>query len=136
MKFKAGDKEFTFLVGRMTEKTESTSYDNEVDILNNFVDSYLTDYKDKLHIVSNSSSYTTLRYGIMDLIRLKYSEKAKWLTIFMPPKVNKEYIDNDLFTNQKNKNQIHWKSFIDDSSELSNFVEICLKDIDFIDGKK
>ena len=136
MKFKAGDKEFTFLVGRMTEKTESASYDNEVDILNNFVDSYLIDYKDKLHIVSNSSDYTTLQYGEMDLIRLKYGEKAKWLTIFMPPKIKKEYMDNELFADQKNKNQIQWKSKIEDPNDLCKFVELCLKDIDFFNGTK
>lgn len=136
MKFKIGDNDYSILIGRKSEKVESSSYDNEVDILNNFINTYLADYKDKLHIVSNTSHYTTLRYGIMDLLRLKYSEKTKWLTILITPKVKKEYIDNDLFTNQKNKNQLHWKSFIDDPSELSNFVEICLKDIDFIDGKK
>lgn len=131
MKWTFGNKSASILVGRKTEPTTSTSYDDEVSILNNFVDSYLSDYKDKMQVVSNSGNYTTLKYGDFDLIRLKYSDNTKWITIFIPPKYKNDYIDNDLFITQKNKNQLHWKSLINDKTDLSKYVDICVRDINF-----
>ena len=131
MKWEFKNAEFSILVGRKEEPKLSESYNQEVDILNNFIDAYLCDYKDKITIVSNTSDYTTLQYDEMDLIRLKYSDKTKWITIFIAPSIKKEYIDNPLFNSQKNKNQLHWKSIISDKSDLSNFNDICIKDIEF-----
>ena len=131
MKWTFGNKEVSILIGKQDEKQPSNSYDDEVSILNNFIDSYLSDYKDKLKIVNNTDSYTTLQYNEMDLIRLKYSDNTKWITIFIPPKFKNEYIDNELFITQKNKNQLHWKSILNDKSDLTKFVDICIKDINF-----
>lgn len=131
MKWTFGNKEVSILIGKQDEKKPSNSYDDEVSILNNFIDSYLSDYKDKLKVVNNTDSYTTLQYNEMDLIRLKYSDNTKWITIFIPPKFKNEYIDNELFITQKNKNQLHWKSILNDKSDLTKFVDICIKDINF-----
>lgn len=131
MKWTFGNKEVKILIGKQDEKKPSNSYDDEVSILNNFIDSYLSDYKDKLKVVNNTDSYTTLQYNEMDLIRLKYSDNTKWITIFIPPKFKNEYIDNELFITQKNKNQLHWKSILNDKSDLTKFVDICIKDINF-----
>lgn len=131
MKWTFGNKSVSILVGKQTEPTTSTSYDDEVSILNNFVDSYLSDYKDKMQVVSNSGNYTTLKYGDFDLIRLKYNDNTKWITIFIPPKYKNDYIDSDLFITQKNKNQLHWKSLINDKTDLSKYVDICVRDINF-----
>lgn len=131
MKWIFGKHETKILIGRQEEPQKSGSYDNEVDILNHFVDSYLSEYKDKLKVVSNTDDYTTLQYDEMDLMKLKYSDNAKWITIFVAPKIKKDYIDNELFITQKNKNQLHWKSFIKSDADLTKYVEICLKDLEF-----
>lgn len=119
------------LVGRKEEKIESINYSNEEEILNNFIDSYLSEYKDKLIVVSNTNDYTTLQYNEMDLIRLKYSDKSKWITIFISPTIKNEYMNNELFINQKNKNQLHWKSNLTSSNDLQKYIDICIKDIEF-----
>lgn len=121
----------SILVGKQEEPTTSISYDDEVSILNSFIDSYLSEYKDNLQIVSNTDDYTTLKYNDMDLIRLKYSDNTKWITIFIPPKYKNEYIENELFITQKNKNQLHWKSVITNKNDLSKYVDICIRDIEF-----
>ena len=131
MKWNFGNHSASILVGRQEEPTTSISYDDEVSILNSFIDSYLSEYKDKLQVVSNTQDYTTLQYNEIDLIRLKYSDKSKWITIFIPPKYKNDYIDNELFITQKNKNQLQWKSIINDKSDLSKFADICIRDIEF-----
>ena len=131
MKWTFGNYSTSIIVGRKTEPTKSTSYDNEVSILTNFVNSYLIDYIDKLQIVSNTENYTTLKYKEHDLIRLKYSDKSKWITIFIPPKYKEHYINDPLFEKQKNKNQLHWKSSLDTEQDLTKYVDFCLMDINF-----
>jgi hypothetical protein len=130
MKWTFKNNEVSILVGRKEEKKESISYDSEVDILSSFIDSYLLEYKDKLHIVSNSSNYTTLQYEDRDLLRLKYTDTTKWLTIFIHPSFKKDYIDSELFTSQTNKNQLQWKSILSNKNDLSKFVDICIRDIE------
>lgn len=130
MKWNYGDFEASILVGRKEEKKESNSYDTEVDILTDFIESYLSDYKDKLDIVSNCDKYTTLKYGDYDLIRLKYSDNTKWLTIFINPKMKEDFENSELFISQKNKNQLHWKSILSDRTDLSKFVDIAIRDIE------
>lgn len=81
------------------------------------------DLKDYI-IVANSDDYTTMQYKQIDLVRIKYTERAKWISICLTPEDKKENINNPLFEAQKNKNQVFWKSNIkDDISVYYHFIK-------------
>ena len=75
--------------------------------------------------------YSTITYKDVDLFRIKYTSKARWIKILMNTEMRKEYIDNSLFDAQKNKNQVFWKSNI---TSIFDYKEIILKAIDNIDN--
>ena len=57
-------------------------------ILNEFPD-------DKLRLVRNSDAYVTVKRGSWDIVRLKYTKRAKWLTFpTLEAKQVKHYIDD------------------------------------------
>lgn len=89
----------------------------------------LSDY----NIVANSDDYTTLEYKEYDIVRLKYSQRTKWISIFMTNNDKKENIDNVLFDAQKNKKQLLWKSIITDDIDIYlNFIKNKCSEIDKI----
>lgn len=74
----------------------------------------LTNYK----IENKSNNYSTLCYLNYDIIRLKYTNKSKWISILLTKDDKKKYINNSLFEQQKNKNQLFWKSIINSDIEV------------------
>lgn len=73
-----------------------------------------------------SNNYLSLCAGSSDFLRFKYTDRAKWISIF-----NYGLSEEDSrFSAQKNKRQVHWKAKIDDISDLSLFdkdvLEACV----------
>ena len=82
---------------------------SEIDLLNKIAtDIGISDFE----IVNNTEDYTTLKYKEYDLVRLKYTDKAKWISLFLTKDDKSSNIDNPLFEVQKNKKQLFWKSNI------------------------
>ena len=80
---------------------------------NTILSKIATDLKiSNYEIVNNSDDYTTLKYKEYDLIRLKYTDRSKWISLFLTKEDRDSNIDNPLFEVQKNKKQLFWKSFI------------------------
>lgn len=83
-------------------------------------------------IEKKSDDYTSLLYKERDLFRIKYTDKAQWISILMFPNMRKEFADNELFSAQKNKNQVFWKSNI---KNIFDYKEILLEAIKQIDNQ-
>lgn len=81
-------------------------------------------------IEKNSTDYTTLKYKQYDLLRIKYTNGAKWIKILMANKeLKNEYMDNPLFEVQKNKNEIMWKSTINNIDDYIDILNKVIKNI-------
>lgn len=81
-------------------------------------------------IEKNSTDYTTLKYKQYDLLRIKYTNGAKWIKILIVNKeLKNEYMDNPLFEAQKNKNEIMWKSTIDNIDDYIDILNKVIKNI-------
>ena len=78
-------------------------------------------------IEQRSQNYLSLVYGNNDFLRIKYTENSKWISIGMYGDNRKENLDNPLFAEHKNKNQIHWKSKINTFEDLEKYLEIIEK---------
>ena len=82
-------------------------------------------------IVKNSDDYTTLTYKEYDIVRIKYTDSAKWISICLCKNDKKNNIDNILFKTQKNKNQLFWKSYINnDINVYYEFIKNRCNEID------
>ena len=129
MKINIDDIDFEFLVGKK-EEYENPNANDEEKILNE----YAKNFKSKdFYIEHNSSNYTTLCYHEYDIIRLKYGSIAKWIEIFIVPKYKEKYINDSLFDEQENKNQLYWHSSIQNIQDLNKFKDIVKEDMKFID---
>lgn len=70
-------------------------------------------------IVANTEDYTTLQLYDVDLIRIKYTDRSKWISIILSKEDRKNNINNPLFDAQKKKTQLFWKSnIVDDNLEI------------------
>lgn len=86
-------------------------------------------YEGDFSIKKTSITYTTLLYKQYDLFRIRVDKNERSIRIFMPPELKDKYIDNKLFTNQKNKNQLYWFSYI---NNLFDYNDILLDVIEWI----
>ena len=66
--------------------------------------------------------YTTLQYKDGDLIRIKYTDKSKWIRVPMTTDMRKKYKDDPLFDAEKNKNKVMWKSNIENLHDYKNIL--------------
>lgn len=131
MKIKIGNQLVELLIGKKEER-QNPNIITEESVLYDFIKKFDYDLK----VVHNSSDYTTIQYHDVDILRFKYgySEyKGKWVKVFIVPKYKKKYIDNPLFKEQENKNQLFWKSTIENIEELNNFIDIVKEDLEFRD---
>ncbi len=79
---------------------------------------------DEFKIEHRSENYTSLFYGINNILRIKISENVKWISIIVCNEDRKLLRDSPLFAHQENKNEAHWKSYFKDISDLHNYLEI------------
>lgn len=77
-----------------------------------------------INIERRSKNYISMFCGMNDFLRLKYSPKAKWISLRLPHSLMSTNIDNPLFAAQINKKQLHWRANIKDLSDLSAFKEL------------
>lgn len=96
---------------------EKIIHNKEKQILEIIIDSLKEKFgKDNFKIEAKSDDYLTLLYKNGDIVRIKYSDRSKWISIFIPPKYRKEFENDMLFETQKNKNQLFWKSTITENN--------------------
>lgn len=84
----------------------------------------------KLKLTRKSDNYATIEVQgteyDYDLIRFKYTERARWISIFLNDADREKYIDDPLFAAQKKKTQIHWKSKIDSLDDLHKYKDMLI----------
>ena len=100
---------------------------DEVEAINAILEKL--NYEGDFSIKKTSITYTTLLYKQYDLFRIRVDKNERSIRIFMPPELKSKYIDNNLFTNQKNKNQLYWFSYI---NNLFDYNDILLDVIEWI----
>lgn len=103
---------------------------NEFKILTNIINE-LSEYDDKLKIVSNTDDYLTLQYEEMDIARIKYTDRSQWISVIVVGEDKKRYINNPIFEIEKNKNKVQWKSKYNDDN-MNIYLELIKKSIERI----
>lgn len=121
----------SFLVEKK-EEYKSKNFEIEYAVLNRLLKKIAKNYA-KFKIVENCKDYATMQFNDVDIIRLKYTDKTKWIKIFIPPKYKNNYINNILFEEQQNKNQLHWKSSFLNEDDLDKYIDIIKKGIKFLE---
>lgn len=121
---------FTFEIRGATQEYQHVKSEEEA--ANIIIDDLGLD-KSLFEYVKPCKNYSTIKYKDYDLFRIKYTDKSKWLQIFMTNNVLKEYKDNKLFEAEENKNKAFWKSIIND---LHDYKELLLKVIEGINALK
>lgn len=108
--------------------------DAEIDAANTIIDDLGID-KSLFKFVKPCEDYSTVRYNDeeIDLFRIKYSDRTKWIGILTTPDIRKKYNDDPLFEAQKNKNKVMWKSNI---KNLHDYKDILLELIEFRNTQK
>lgn len=86
--------------------------------------------RDKLEVIRKSDSYATVvirgKEYDFDLIRFKFTERIKWVSLPLSKDDRLKFQENKLFEAQKNKKQIHWKSKLQAIEELLNYKELVI----------
>lgn len=108
--------------------------DAEIEAANTIIDDLEID-KSLFICVKPCEDYSTVRYNNeeIDLFRIKYTDKSKWIGILTTPDIRRKYIDDPLFEAQRNKNKVMWKSNIKD---LHDYKGILLEVIEFRNTQK
>lgn len=120
--------EYKTLIGKQKEYINN-NFEIESNILSSIVNqlSDTFDYN-KFNIISKCDEYTTLEYGNFDLLRIKFTDKSKWIKLFLTKEDREKYEESELFKSQKNKNEFYWKSDIESEEDLNKYIPL-LKNI-------
>lgn len=74
---------------------------------------------ESVRLIRKSDSYlTVICRG--EIVRFKYTERARWISIQIVDSVRSNYESDSLFDSQKNKGQLFWKSSISDISDIES----------------
>ena len=100
----------------------------------------LKDYTDinQLFLIKKSNDYTTLAVKSKvlerghDLIRFKLTPRTMWAAVWITPETREQYFDSELFSSQKNKNQLHWKSKLNSPEDVSKLKDVLLSALEDI----
>lgn len=104
---------------------QNPNFSKEEEILTQWINYFTDEFeKDLFSTEENSKDYSTLKYKMFDIIRLKYSETSKWIKIFMTPDNKFQYMSSELFNTQKNKNEFYWKSQIQKEEDIKKYIKI------------
>lgn len=76
-------------------------------------------------IQRRTKDYITMIYKQRenDFIRFKYTERAKWISIYITKEMREAYLDSQLFKAQKKKNVSFWKANIESLIDIENLRE-------------
>ena len=106
---------------------EYAHVDAEIETANTIIDDLGID-KTLFKYVKPCEDYSTIQYiDDVDLFRIKYTDNAKWIKVYMPPELKKKYMDDPLFDAEKKKTGVFWKSNIND---LHDYKDIILEGIE------
>ena len=111
-------------MGAITIKGSTQEYkhvNSEKEAANTIIDDLGID-KSLFEYVKPCDDYSTIQYKGFDFIRLKYTDKTKWVRIPMTTEMRKKYIDEPLFDVEPNKNKVMWKSNIKDLHDYKNIL--------------
>lgn len=86
--------------------------------------------KSLLKCIKPCEDYTTIQYKDGDLIRIKYTDKVKWIRVRTTPEIREKYKDDPLFDAEKSKNKVMWKSNIENLHDYKNILLETIKIID------
>lgn len=78
-----------------------------------------------------ADNYLSLCSGVNDFLRLKYTDRARWVSIDAEPAGLSA--DDPRFAAQKNKNQRHWKASLRDLSDLAGFDDAVVAACQYIE---
>ena len=82
----------------------------------------------KLRVTRKSDNYATIEVQksdyFFDLIRFKYTERTKWISILLCNNDREKYSGDPLFEAQKKKTQFHWKSKMNSLNDLYKYKEL------------
>lgn len=104
---------YDFEKNKVITDTETTVNNFEYSLLQKIINEL--DLTDAI-INNNTTDYTTLNYKGFDIVRIKYTNKSKWISIFLSDEDKKIYNNSALFEAQKKKTQLHWKSKLYDDN--------------------
>lgn len=97
---------------------------DEMEILKEWQQILEDRYTHRFVILSNSSDYTTLQpEGCLDILRLKYGNKVKWIKLFITSNIAKNFKDDVRFKDEKKKTSAYWKSTLE-SKDISVYFDI------------
>ncbi len=123
---------YDFLKNKFMQNDEKNINNNEKIILEKIIDMLKGDFEiSNFKIIAKSDAYLTLTYMKRDIVRLKYTNNTKWISIFIMPKYKKDYENEPIFEAQKNKNQLFWKSKITDDNigKYIDYINIACTEI-------
>lgn len=95
--------------------------DTEIEAANTIINDLGID-KSLFKYVKPCEDYSTIQYKGYDFIRIKYTDKSKWIRIPMTTEMRKKYKDDSLFDAEKNKNKVMWKSNIENLHDYKNIL--------------
>ena len=98
------------------ELRDVNATDEEIEIYN-ILQSYVSD---PLELVRKSDSYVSVMHGDRDLARIKFTERAHWISFQIVDSMRGKYAESDLFRAQSNKGQLFWKSNLNNVSDVVN----------------
>jgi len=78
-------------------------------------------------VEKKSSNYTTLVYKKHDVLRVKITDRAKWISVYVYGDDRDAYADSPLFAIEKNKQQLAWKAAIEKADDVAGFADFCAK---------
>lgn len=79
-------------------------------------------------VLKKSNDYTSIvvdsdKYpNALDIARLKYTERAKWIKVALQNDDSKLERDNPIFREQKNKNEAFWKVSIRNEKDIDKLI--------------
>lgn len=118
------DKTFVVDMARMDTSLNANAY--EIAIAEHFISVIKADKPDANPVLQRrSQSYLSLCLGDNDFLRIKYTDRTKWISI---DSWAAQLEDEDpLFIAHENKRQRHWKAKLDDISDVERFDALVVK---------
>ena len=84
-------------------------------------------------VSKKSKDYTTLVYKEYDVMRIKISDRSRWIAVYVSGQDRKKYMDDPLFAKQLNKKEFAWKSEISNLEDLAKFERFFTKQCETAD---
>lgn len=103
----------------------SIGHKTEEDACQFFIDELVKRGKEKsrFSIEHRAQDYTSLLYDLEDFIRIKMTDNVKWISLALSETDRQKYMESALFSVQRNKTQLHWRSDFDSFDSLKQYVD-------------